>query len=146
MIPPGVCEIFPNNIEDWDAASQHEASSKGFRPVTMGEIFYEFSIYWPQFYIGVLWIAFFIIFSSRTLVAKALKVLIMKVRDAYLFFFANFLHIPNSYLSDDPNQSSQVIFQKKSQFSNLLFRFLISMIIWILKKRCLNLISDNVNN
>ena len=52
------------------------------------------------------------IFSSRTPEAKALKVLIMKVSHAYLFF-ANFLHIPNSYLSDDPNQSSQVIFQKK---------------------------------
>ena len=88
------------------------------------------------------------LFSSRTPEAKALKVLIMSVSQSvtHSFFFANFLHIPNSYLSDDPNQSSQVIFQKKSQFSNLLFRFLISMIIWILKKRCLNLISDNVNN
>ena len=45
MIPPGVCEIFPNNIEDWDAASQHEASSKGFRPGTMGWILSEFSLY-----------------------------------------------------------------------------------------------------
>ena len=60
-----------------------------------------------------------LLFSSRTLVAKALKVLIMIESNLYLFF-ANFLHIPKSYLPDHPKQSSQIIFQKNSQFSNLL--------------------------
>ena len=63
------------------------------------------------------------------------------------FFFANFLHISKSYLPDHPKQSSKVIFFKKfPSFPIYLVRFLISIIIQILKKICLNLISDNVNN
>ena len=58
------------------------------------------------------------VFSSHTLVAKALKVVIMSV--TLSVFFANFLHIPKSYLPDHPKQSIQVIFQKKSQFLNVL--------------------------
>ena len=65
----------------------------------------------------------------------------------YSFFFANFLHISKSYLPDHPKQSSKVIFFKKiPRFPIYLVRFLISIIIQILKKICLNLISDNVNN
>ena len=47
----------------------------------------------------------YVFFSSRMLEAKALKVLMLVT----IYFFANFLHIPKSYLPDHPNQSSQVI-------------------------------------
>ena len=67
-----------------------------------------------------------------TLVATPLKVVIMFVCHQ-MFFLANFLHILKCY-----RNSVILFFQKKSQFSNPLSQ--ISMIIQILKKRCLNLL------
>jgi hypothetical protein len=59
------------------------------------------------------------IFSSRTLVAKALKVVFNPERAGFQKF-ANFLHIPKFNLPDHPKQSCHFIFH----FFNLLSQIL----------------------
>ena len=59
------------------------------------------------------------LFSSRTLVAKALKMVIMSVRH-HMFFLPTFFIFQNLIFQIIPRNPVKLFFQKNSQFPNLL--------------------------